>query len=91
MQLGLSELGSARSQLGRSVCRPGRAGSRSLAAASVDRGGPGLIAALIAKPSAYYVNVHTEAYRNGAIRGQLGRWKLMSVDAQGALECGVGT
>ena len=50
-----------------------------------------LIAALIAKPNAYYVNVHTKAYKNGAIRGQLGKWKLMSADAQGALECGVGT
>ena len=52
---------------------------------------PALIAALIAKPTAYYVNVHTKQYKNGAIRGQLGRWKLMGVDAQGALECGVGT
>ena len=52
---------------------------------------PTLIAALIAKPTAYYVNVHTKQYKNGAIRGQLGHWKLMSVDAQGALECGVGT
>ena len=52
---------------------------------------PALIAALIAKPTAYYVNVHTEAYRTAAIRGQLGKWKLMNVDAQGALECGVGT
>ena len=50
-----------------------------------------LIAALIAKPNAYYVDVHTKAYKNGAIRGQLGRWKLMGADAQGALECGVGT
>jgi hypothetical protein len=54
-------------------------------------GAASLIAALIAKPSAYYVNVHTKMFRNGAIRGQLGKWKLMSVDAQGALECGVGT
>ncbi len=52
---------------------------------------PALIAALIAKPSAYHVNVHTKAYRTVAIRGQLGKWKLMNVDAQGALECGVGT
>ncbi len=52
---------------------------------------PALIAALISKPTAYYVNVHTKLYKNGAIRGQLGHWKLMSVDAQGALECGVGT
>ncbi len=50
-----------------------------------------LIAALIAKPNAYYVNVHTKMYKNGAIRGQLGRWKLMNADAQGALECGVGS
>ncbi len=52
---------------------------------------PALIAALVAKPTTYYVNVHTKLYKNGAIRGQLGHWKLMSVDAQGALECGVGT
>ena len=36
-------------------------------------GGSGLIAALIAKPTAYYVNVHTKLYKNGAIRGQLGQ------------------
>jgi hypothetical protein len=52
---------------------------------------PSLIAALLANPQAYYVNVHTRSFPNGAIRGQLGKWKLVGVDSQAAIECGVGT
>jgi hypothetical protein len=37
---------------------------------SVDKA---LAASIIADPSAYYVNIHTAAYPNGAIRGQLAR------------------
>jgi CHRD domain len=51
---------------------------------------PGLIAALLAGPKGYYVNVHTRSFPNGAIRGQMGNWKLVAVDSQAALECGVG-
>jgi hypothetical protein len=51
---------------------------------------PSLIAALLAGPKGYYVNVHTRSFPNGAIRGQLGKWKLVAVDSQGALECGAG-
>jgi hypothetical protein len=50
-----------------------------------------LITALLANPKGYYVNVHTKSFPNGAIRGQLGKWKLVGVDSQAALECGVGT
>lgn len=34
---------------------------------------PDLMAAILATPSDYYVNVHTEAYPKGAIRGQLSK------------------
>jgi len=36
------------------------------------------IAALVNKPSRFYVNVHTKAYPNGALRGQLGPWKSVT-------------
>jgi hypothetical protein len=54
-------------------------------------GNPALLAALLANPKAYYVNVHTKSFPNGAIRGQLGKWKLVGIDSQAAIECGVGT
>ena len=43
-------------------------GGRSSGCLSVDRT---LAAAIIAEPAAYYVNVHTADFPNGAVRGQL--------------------
>jgi hypothetical protein len=34
---------------------------------------PAVLKAVLANPSAYYVNIHTRQYINGAIRGQLHR------------------
>jgi hypothetical protein len=34
---------------------------------------PEVIAAILATPSNYYVNVHTAAFPSGALRGQLGK------------------
>ena len=32
---------------------------------------PSIVAAIVADPAAYYVNVHNAAFQNGALRGQL--------------------
>jgi hypothetical protein len=47
------------------------------------------ITGLIASPAKYYVNVHTKAYPNGAVRGQLGAWKRLSADDPAAAACSV--
>ena len=48
----------------------GASGSRSysIGCTTVD---PGLVAAIVADPEAYYVNVHNAPFPNGALRGQL--------------------
>jgi len=48
------------------------------------------VAALVAGPAKYYVNVHTRKFPNGAVRGQLGPWKRVQSGDPGAAACGVG-
>jgi hypothetical protein len=47
---------------------PGNGSSKGCATASADA-----LAAILASPSDYYVNVHTAKYPKGAMRGQLGK------------------
>ena len=47
---------------------PAQGSSKGCATAPADA-----LAAILAEPSSYYVNVHTAKYPEGAMRGQLGR------------------
>ena len=45
------------------------------------------IAALVASPGKHYVNVHTRKHPNGAVRGQLGSWRILPRDAATPAVC----
>jgi hypothetical protein len=47
---------------------------------------PALVADIAAHPADYYVNVHTDAFPDGAVRGQLERTVSLSTDLTGAAE-----
>jgi hypothetical protein len=48
------------------------------------------ISSLISNPGRYYVNVHTQKFPNGAVRGQLGPWKSVRPNDPIAAVCEIG-